>query len=428
MAIWTAEQVVALAPDAASAVAGRGVANLSKWVSSGSDGQFIWGEAKGSGANPYQTAIDLGELAFKCSCPSRKFPCKHGLGLFLLFAQELVQLGNRPTWVDEWAQKRTQRAEKETKPKQPVDVAAQQQRAAKRDDRIGDGLKECEVWLKDLVRQGLSHGSVGQTQHWEAFAARMADAQAPGIRRRLLEMSRLVNSGPGWPELVLEGAAEIYLAIEGFSRLDSLPPEVQADVRSVVGVPVRKEELSSQAPVSDFWLVAAQRTWEEDRVSVQRSWIYGFGSQRWGMVLSFATPGMGFDPPLVTGTVFHGEVAYYPSAWPLRVQPLSRTDAPSSLPPAGTVNGMLESFADAISCNPWIATFPVSLHDSTLTNVEGQWYVIDSEDVALPVDPAAPVWDLLSISGGLPVCFLGEWNGRVFRPLTVMSDKRYIRL
>jgi len=30
----------------------------------------------------------LSEPAFKCSCPSRKFPCKHGLGLLLLYASD----------------------------------------------------------------------------------------------------------------------------------------------------------------------------------------------------------------------------------------------------------------------------------------------------------------------------------------------------
>ena len=41
---------------------------------------------QGSAASPYQTGIDLSEPAFQCTCPSHKFPCKHGLGLFLLLA------------------------------------------------------------------------------------------------------------------------------------------------------------------------------------------------------------------------------------------------------------------------------------------------------------------------------------------------------
>ena len=80
---WTPEQIVALAPDAGSVKAGRELATARKWVSLGRSEQAVWGECQGSGAKPYQTKIDLSEPAFQCSCPSRKFPCKHALGLLL---------------------------------------------------------------------------------------------------------------------------------------------------------------------------------------------------------------------------------------------------------------------------------------------------------------------------------------------------------
>src|SRR4051794_6572598 len=83
---WTSEQIMALAPDPGSAKAGKDLGNARKWKTLGRDDRAAWGECQGSGANPYQTQIDLSEPAFRCSCPSRKFPCKHGLGLFLILA------------------------------------------------------------------------------------------------------------------------------------------------------------------------------------------------------------------------------------------------------------------------------------------------------------------------------------------------------
>jgi hypothetical protein len=328
--------------------------------------------------------------------------------------------------VDEWAEKRGARAEKAAKPKEAPDPVAQEKRAAKRDDRIAEGLQDCAKWLKDAVHQGFSHGSLAQPKHWETFAARMADAQAPGIRKRLIELGRIVNSGPGWPERLLEGAAEIYLVGEAFARLDQLPEAVRADVRSVIGVPVRKEDLLP--PVSDFWLVAGQRNWEDEKITVQRSWLYGFGSKKWAMVLAFAAAGQGFDPPLVTGSAFHADVAFYPSAWPLRASLVNRTDSPTALPPEGTIREMLESFSAALSQNPWIEAFPLALHQTTLASCEGKWLVVDSEGAVLPLHDSARVWNMLAISGGKPVSILGEWDGESFRPLTMMSDKRYRRL
>ena len=62
------------------------------------------GACQGSGSKPYQVQIDLAEPAFKCSCPSRKFPCKHALGLLLIHATTPAAIvkAERPAWVSEW--------------------------------------------------------------------------------------------------------------------------------------------------------------------------------------------------------------------------------------------------------------------------------------------------------------------------------------
>jgi hypothetical protein len=97
---WTTAQILALAPDAASAKAGQGLATARKWLTLGADGQAAWGLCQGSGKDPYQAQIDLTEPAFRCSCPSRKFPCKHGLGLFLLLASSAAAFKEKepPDW------------------------------------------------------------------------------------------------------------------------------------------------------------------------------------------------------------------------------------------------------------------------------------------------------------------------------------------
>src|SRR5678815_5061397 len=102
--------VLDLAPDASSASAARGCSNPGKWVTIGRSDVALWGEFQGSGSKPYQTQVDLREPAFKCSCPSRKFPCKHGLGIMLIFAsgENAIAQAKRPQWVDEWMSTRAQ--------------------------------------------------------------------------------------------------------------------------------------------------------------------------------------------------------------------------------------------------------------------------------------------------------------------------------
>lgn len=115
----TEEQIIQLAPDAASVKAGKGLASPGKWVLLACSERAVWGHCQGSGKNPYQTAIDLNDIAFKCSCPSRKFPCKHGLGLLLLFASkpELFEQAEEPDWVATWLSKRGVKAEKNAWPR-----------------------------------------------------------------------------------------------------------------------------------------------------------------------------------------------------------------------------------------------------------------------------------------------------------------------
>lgn len=102
----TREQVLALAPDAASAKAAAGLATDAKWSLLGADAEVLWGECQGSGAKPYQTQVDLIALVSRGSCPSRKFPCKHGYA----DGNPRCVPGTRPAWVEKWMQGRRERA------------------------------------------------------------------------------------------------------------------------------------------------------------------------------------------------------------------------------------------------------------------------------------------------------------------------------
>src|SRR5215208_6512570 len=262
---YTPEQIIALAPDAASAKAGQSLATARKWSALGCDERAVWGECLGSGKEPYRTQIDLAEPAFRCSCPSHKFPCKHALGLFLLFAAEGQTFGRpgRPEWVAEWLEKRGQQAQRARKkseekkgevetldgsetPKRKR-AAAKTGRASERHSRVSAGLAELELWLRDLVRRGLADAQSQPTKYWEQMTARLVDAQAPGAARRVRELSSATASAEGWAEAVLSRIGLLYLLVEAFKRIDTLPEPVQADVRACLGWTIREEELSADA-------------------------------------------------------------------------------------------------------------------------------------------------------------------------------------
>src|SRR6185312_10448067 len=119
----------------------------------GANDAAAWGLCQGSGKDPYQTQIDLSAAAFRCSCPSRKFPCKHGLGLFLLLAAQpgAFTETTAPDWVTSWleargarAEQTAQRAEAKARGEVTVDAEAQAKRTQERERKVAAGLDEVE--------------------------------------------------------------------------------------------------------------------------------------------------------------------------------------------------------------------------------------------------------------------------------------------
>jgi hypothetical protein len=444
--MWTTQQVEALAPDAGSAKAGKGLASPSKWKSLGCTEEAAWGECQGSGKDPYQTQVELSEPAFRCSCPSRKFPCKHGLGLMLIYAAQpgAFKENTAPDWVTGWLADRVKRAEqkaeksaqKAERAAQPVDPAAQAKRATQRLAKVTAGLDYVETWLGDLVRSGLT-GVPGQPYgFWETPAARMVDAQAPGLARMIRELSGIPASGDGWQERLLERLGRLHLLIEGFRHLEALPPATQADVRSLIGWTVSQDELLAAVPegagVRDQWLVTGQRVDDEDRIRVQRTWLRGRESGRDALVLHFAAFNQQLDRTFAPGTAFTGELVYFESAFPLRALVRSREEGsppPASPPACASISQAGEGYAAALAAQPWLEAFPVVLDGLVAFRDGDGWLVRDVEGTAWPVTPAfARGWHLLAVSGGHPVTLAGEWDGRYLLPLACWTGTAFYPL
>jgi len=435
---WTSEQVLALAPDAASAKNGRGLATRQKWHSLSSQQSVIWGECQGSGKTPYRTQIDLSEPAFRCSCPSRKLPCKHGLGLFLLLAEqpnEFVET-EPPDWVVEWLTNRSQRAEKQAekqakRQEQAADPAAQAKRATERQRKVSAGMQELRLWLDDRVRQGLATLPQESYQVWDAIAARMVDAQAPGLARHLRELAGVAHTGAGWVDRVLERFGQLYLLIEGFERLEELPAEVQADLRTQIGWSMSQDEVRSGTAQTDLWLVVGQHTEEEERLKARRTWLYGLSTNTFALLLDFAHGNQPFEQTLLPGSCLEAELVFYPSAYPQRALIKTRQEAVllDKTPPGNSSMAVaIAAYSKALTQSPWLEQFPMLLQGVIPQLAEERWRIQDQEGVVLPLSHRLELnqgWQLLALSGGYPVSIFGEWDGNTLLPLSVWAEDFY---
>ncbi|MDB5271199.1 MAG: hypothetical protein JWP58_4239 [Hymenobacter sp.] len=465
MISYSEAQALALITDPGTLKRGQELLKPAKWANLGRTDTAAWGDCAGSGSKPYLTGIDLTEPAFKCSCPSRVFPCKHGAGLLLLMARQPELFGGNtpPAWLAEWLEKRQQTQEKkaekpatkaskaavvpelladEASPDSPffgegtaageaVETPLQIQAAPavdpKRWARMAAGAEEIVAWLEDLMRAGLAALDKQPPRFWESQAARLVDNQLPGLAATVRELATLRHAHADWPTRLLGRLGELYLLTRAFQNLATLAPDARADVLQQVGINLKKEDLlTTTSPVADSWRVLGQFRWEEDRLTARRTWLHGRETGRTALMLEFSFGGQPFGTPFIPHGAYLGELAFYPGLLPLRAAPVDvkfdGTVPETVVPPGQSINQLLDDYAAALARQPWLREWPATLAQVLPTPLpDGGWLLHHA--IAPGVLPLRLVdenfgWQLLAESGGQPVTLFGEWDGQAFRPLS----------
>jgi SWIM zinc finger len=454
---WGREQVLGLAPDPASQKAAGGVARPAKWVGTGCDEQAVWGDCQGSGKSAYRAAVDLSEPAFRCSCPSRKFPCKHALGLLLLWSDATIAAATtRPDWVDEWLTQRRERAAKAQERRQTAAAGTPEagssttgagttgagttgagttgsaatrttdpRTAARREQRVDDGVEELDQWLCDQVTHGLARAEKAPYTLWDDMARRLVDAQAGTLASQVKELAAITRGGEGWPERLLEEYALLRLLTTAHRRRADLPEPLRATIRSRIGFTVHQDEVLRGDRIRDRWYVAGCYDTERDRLVTRRVWLRGQRSGGAALVLSFAAVGRALDASLVVGHTIDAELVFYPGAQPLRALVAERYGAPAVEAPRGTtIGGLLAEYATALSADPWLDRWPAVLENVRLSRADarGRPQVVDVDGAAVPLS-TTDVWRLLAVSGGGPITVAGEWSPDGLRPLSAWHEE-----
>jgi len=436
----TREQVLALAPDASSAKAATGLVNDSKWPMLGTDSDAVWGECLGSGSKPYQVQVDLGEMISRCSCPSRKFPCKHGLALLLMYAQSHPRFAGvtRPVWVDEWLASRRDRAEKKEKAAQAVVIkaaidpataaAAVAKREATRWSRIEAGTAELERWIADQFRRGLARFGQEQRKEGIGMAARMVDAQAPGLASRVQEALALLAAGATRHGDTMMRLGLLQLIIEGVRRRERLSSERLADLRIALGWSPDKDEVVAESePVVDRWCACGVAIGEIDaKLTERRVWLHGAVSGRWALLQDFSYGGRGWERLWRAGDSYAATLRFYPGSLPLRAIALdvSADDATVAWP-TSDAEMALDKASHMLAVNPWLELLPMWLPEATLVRSNEAWLLHTSAGtLPLTIDDAAG-WGLLAFSGGQRIDAMGEWDGASLRILGARHGTLY---
>lgn len=435
--ILSVQHILNMAPDPATAERGRMLASTRHWSALNGNEKVLWGVCKGSGKKNYTSIVDLTNIAFKCNCPSRKFPCKHALGLLLLYIEQSDAFTinyDLPESVEQWINNRT---EKHSENKQPTDPDQQAEKAArkqkntdKRFQAMEAGYQDLETWLFDLVRQGMASSEREGLDFWNTIAARMTDMKLGGIGRRIRKMGRSQQGDIEWPATLLSEIGNLYLATQAFKKTDDLSESLRQDLLQLSGVNVKKDELLQEGGIADNWLVMGQEESKEEHLMVRRVWLQGLEKHKAALLLDFVHQSMDFPDRWVVGQVFRAKIVYYPGAFPLRGLVKERQAVQlEKIGPAAydDIESLVKRYAAALNKNPWLEQFPAFIFPLRPVLKDRQLLLVDQKDRCIPVFGRADItWQILAATEGQSFGAFGEWNGHHFNVLTLFVNGRLI--
>ncbi|MCL2316498.1 MAG: SWIM zinc finger family protein [Actinomycetia bacterium] len=441
---FTLSGVEALAPDQPSLKAASGLAKPGKWLSLTHDGDLWWGECQGSGANPYRAVVDSGVVGYKCTCPSRKFPCKHALALMWLAAAnpQAFSAGQVPAWVTDWlGRRRTSTptatpAERpardigvamaatpdEPAPEDPAALAKRQQAALKRAEStsamIRDGLDDLDTWIHDQLTGGLTAFVDRAPDRCRKIAARLSDHKATALASRLDELpSRLLTlPAEDRPDVAVRELGKLVLLAAAW-RANPADPQTARDV----GASEKRDDVlaNPEAPrVTGRWEVLGEQIRNRrDGLVSHSAWFLRLDADdtapRFALLLDFYPASSGRpESSFTTGTQYEATMVYYPSHAPLRALALDMREAADRRPwPAATGDDPLADVCKTLEVVPWQQDTPLLLPPGrVVTAGDATWWRADS-GAGLPIAADSLRQALPQILGMPLPASIGIWDG-----------------
>jgi hypothetical protein len=168
----------------------------------------------------------------------------------------------------------------------------------------------------------------------------------------------------------------------------------------------------------------------EDKLRVQRHWLFGRTHRRTAMHLSFAHGSAPLDARFRVGSIYDAELVFYPGSGPraaLRGEVFSTDTGPWE--GYRSVAELLDNYAGSLASCPWLDRLGLPLLQVTPQREASGWLLCDSTGQGPPLRASeSQLMLLLAVCGGRAVDIAVEFDGRAVRALCVAAEGDFVDL
>jgi hypothetical protein len=285
------------------------------------------------------------------------------------------------------------------------------------------GAAELDRWLDDLLHAGLADAAARPRATYDQMAARLVDAQAPGLARAVRDLGALPSRARDWPERMLVRIGQLTLLLAAWQRRETLDPALEAEVLTQLGVSETRAAVLATPAVTDTWAVLGRRVVDTERMRVRRTWLWGPANRRWALLLEFDLNDGPWPSDFVPGMAGRAALSFYPGTAPQRAIAHDPPTAPTAVAelPALPMGAALDAYAAALGDNPWVDRRPLAVRAVVpARRADGTWFVTAADGQQLRL--AGPHgWEVHACAGGRPIDLCGEWDGFALNPLSARA-------
>ena len=426
------QKIEAMAPDQASLQAARKLMKPGIWSGLSAAGAgLVWGECQGSGAAPYRVVISESDAGYKCTCPSRKFPCKHSLALMWMRVEGKAPFAEAspPEWVQDWLRRRRpatksdadDEAPDESAPRPAKNIAltaaeevatadpvsearaaaARERSRLERESSVSAGMDDLDQWLADQIDLGIAAFTANPGKACRLIAQRLVDAKAGGLANRLDELPGYLYTLPDSmrPVAAIRELGQLHILAEAWRGQDSLDPELRADLRREIGWSVAREALltdDSALRTTGTWRIFATiEEAQQDRLRRFETWMWrenpGDGP-RFAVLIDFVPLAAGgARNPWLKGERLEATLVFYPSPLPLRaiignMEGSAQACHQEMQLPENGLETAWASWESALAMKPWLRVWPIQFCNTQVRRSGQHYYLCSTNaEIALPI-------------------------------------------